>query len=258
MTGVDECTWPPLAEPYAAALREAVAYILGRWQPVGIVASGTIVRGNPGPSSDLDLVVVHRQLVRQRVQRFFRDVPAEIFVNPPAQIERYLAEEQREGRPVMAHMIATGAVVLEADGTVARLREQAEELLAAGPELSDSALIRHRYTAATWLEDALDIADADPEMCAALLGEAVLAAVRYRFLAAGQWLPRHKELLSALGALDGELATLARQFERGGPLPERVRLAREVVQRSVDATGFFEWESEPEDVPAGQAPGQVS
>ncbi len=45
-----------------------------RYDPLGIVASGTIVRGSPGPSSDLDLYVIHAAPWRQRVQRRFNGV----------------------------------------------------------------------------------------------------------------------------------------------------------------------------------------
>lgn len=49
------CRFPGLREPYATALRDAVAFALTRTQPIGIVAAGTIIRGNPDRSSDIDL-----------------------------------------------------------------------------------------------------------------------------------------------------------------------------------------------------------
>jgi hypothetical protein len=44
---IQDCRFPELPEPYDSALREAVAYVLDRVEPLGIIASGTIVRGNP-------------------------------------------------------------------------------------------------------------------------------------------------------------------------------------------------------------------
>ena len=64
--------WPELPPRYDAALREAVDYIVNRYEPLGIVACGTIVRGVPDHASDLDLYVIHGQPWRQRVQKFFR------------------------------------------------------------------------------------------------------------------------------------------------------------------------------------------
>ncbi|MEJ7902176.1 MAG: hypothetical protein WKF63_10035, partial [Thermomicrobiales bacterium] len=57
---------PPLAEPYAAALNDAVAYIHERYQPRGIIVSGTIICGTPQVSSDLDFMVIHEPAWRQR------------------------------------------------------------------------------------------------------------------------------------------------------------------------------------------------
>ena len=124
---------PPLAEPYKTALEEAVAFVLERFDPIGVVASGTIVRGDPSPSSDLDVFVLHRQPWRQRLQRFFNGVPAELFVNPPERVERYFEEEVADGRPVTAHMLATGVVVFAIDPIVEQLRARAADVLAAPP-----------------------------------------------------------------------------------------------------------------------------
>ena len=241
-----ECLWPPLVEPYATALREAVAYILSRWHPVGIVAAGTIICGSPGASSDLDLYVIHRAPHRQRVQRFFNGVPAEIFVNPPERVERQFAQDRREGRLVSAHMLATGVAVYASDPVLERLRRLAAAELETRPEPSRVALDQRRYTAASSLEDAEDVAAADPALCALILHRAVDAAITCRFWLAPAWQPRGKDTLSALTKLDPPLAELARAFYVEADLGRRRALAREIVQRVTGETGFFEWESSPE------------
>jgi predicted nucleotidyltransferase len=63
---------PRLEPPFDRALDDALAYVVSRFDPAGIVVSGTIVRGNPDAESDLDIFVVHHALLRQRVQRRFR------------------------------------------------------------------------------------------------------------------------------------------------------------------------------------------
>jgi hypothetical protein len=75
--------WPELAEPHAGALRDAVASIVSRSEPPGIVVAGSILRVTSGPSSHVDVYVVNRLPERQRIQRRFRGVPVEMFVNPP-------------------------------------------------------------------------------------------------------------------------------------------------------------------------------
>ena len=82
-----ECNWPKLAEKYDIALRMAINYILENYKPIGIIASGTIICGTPDKSSDLDIYVIHNESFRQRLQKYFNGVPAEIFINPPFQVE---------------------------------------------------------------------------------------------------------------------------------------------------------------------------
>jgi predicted nucleotidyltransferase len=240
---IDACRWPALVEPYAGALREAVAFVLARFEPTGIVATGTIVRGNPGPSSDLDVYVIHRDRRRQRLQRWFQGVPAEIFVNPPERVEEYFAEERAEGRPLTAHMLATGFVVYQTDGALDALRVRAAAELASPPRIDEAALRARGYLAATLFEDAADVAELDPEASALILGQAVEAALRHRFWSAGRWQPRAKDLFVALAELDPGLAEAARAFLRAADPAERRRLAEQIAGQTVGATGFFEWES---------------
>jgi predicted nucleotidyltransferase len=135
--------------------REAVQFILKRFDVLGIVAAGTIVRGSPAATSDLDIYVIQRPPFRQRVQKFFNGIPTEIFVNPPAMIEKYFIEERAARRPLTAHMLATGFVVLELDPVIGQLRQRAAEVLADSPADNPENFTMARYLAAALYEDAL-------------------------------------------------------------------------------------------------------
>lgn len=244
-----ECTWPDLPDRYGAALRDAVAYILDRYREdaLGIVASGTIVGGSPDPTSDLDLYVVHGKPVRQRLQKLFRGVPAEIFVNPPAVIRKYFEAEHRDGRPVTAHMLSTGTVILARDPVVHELCSEAAAWMERSFTPSEDQLLAERYHAATLYEDARDVAKRDPATAVLLLGQAVLRMVQYWFRSHGHFIPRGKEQIDRLTALDRELGRAVRAFFLA--LPEkRWELAEYIARRTIGVEGFFEWESEPEDV----------
>ena len=88
----EECCWPDLPERFDMALRELVSFVLARFNVAGIVAAGSIVRGTPDPTSDFDIYVVNREPIKQRLQRFSRGVPTEIFVNPPSTIRGYFVQ----------------------------------------------------------------------------------------------------------------------------------------------------------------------
>ncbi|MBZ0303331.1 MAG: hypothetical protein K8J31_26550, partial [Anaerolineae bacterium] len=192
-----------------------------------------------------DLYVLHDAPWRQRVQKFFDGIPAEIFVNPPAQVEQYFEEEGREGRPITAHMISTGFVVLDTRGEVRRLQDRARQLLNQPPDTSEIQRTSQRYIAALLYEDAVDIADSRPENASLILGVAVDAMLRYAFIAAGRTLPRHKEMLRTLEDLDPALAALAYAYFRATTTPERIDLAGQIADLTLGVRGFFEWETPP-------------
>lgn len=249
-TSLPHCRWPDLTPPYDGALRQAVQFILDRFDPdiLGIVVSGSIIRGNPNATSDLDIYVLRSQLARQRLQRLFNGVPAEIFVNPPRQVHRYLAEEQAEGRPITAHMLATGFVVLQRDPVVAQLREQAALLLASRPGTTPQSLTMARYMAATSYEDATDVAGHDPVTAAMLMSQAVSQMLDYYFLAHGQLRPRPKELLATLATQEPALGALAIGYWQASSFSQQLALAEQLADRILGVRGFFEWETEPETI----------
>ncbi len=243
-----DCTFPSLPERYDTALRTAVEFIFAHFSPASVIAAGSILRGLPDPSSDLDIYVIHQEPFRQRIQKFFEGVPAEIFINPPAQVERYLAEEQAARRPITAHMLTTGFVIYGDTPLLAGLRQKARALLDAPPAPDPFRLLWARYLASNLYEDALDVVERDPATAQLFLAQAVQAMLLYAFQERGLFIPRQKELLDRLHALSPELAQAARTFMTAPGLADRLQAAAQITTLTVKETGFFEWEGAPETV----------
>lgn len=242
---LSRCKWPNLEAKYDAGLRAAVAFIDRSFSPVGIVFSGTILRGTPDPSSDLDIYVIHQSPVRQRIQKFFEGIPAEIFVNPPERIERYFEEELESGRPITAHMLATGFVVFDADPVVEELRLKARHVLSQAPTTKAESLEMMRYTAASAFEDAIDVKDRDPATASMLLTVCIIRMLHHVFRERREFLPREKDLIASIRRLDPELASWAIDFYNTSDLGQRIELAGRIADRTIRTRGFYEWSSEP-------------
>ncbi|MEZ4659326.1 MAG: hypothetical protein R2911_17320, partial [Caldilineaceae bacterium] len=200
------------------------------------------------PHSDLDLMVLHAQNRRQRLQRFFQGIPAEIFLNPPQSIRSYFQSERKKGRPSTAHMWDTGFVVLERDPIVNLLRQEAAEWLQKSPDLPSLDLTMDRYFNADEFENALDIADSDPAMASLLMHHAVFSMVAYRFLAANLNVPRHKEMLAGLKEIDPPAGELVERFLTEPALAHKFELGKQVAQTLNGDISFFEWETVLEEV----------
>jgi hypothetical protein len=231
--------------PFDQAIIELEAYVRATYQPLGVLVSGSIVRGEAGPTSDFDVFVVHEQPWRLREQRWFAGVPSELFVNPAARIRQYFASEHAEGKPSAMHMFATGEVLGPAHPVLDELVREAHAWMARPLEISPAQLIPWRYGAVDVLDDARDVIASDPAAAHALLAEAVSNIIRYAFLARGKFRPRRKRAIAALSELDPVAGQLVRQWAtQSGPdeLATVAALARQVL--GVD--GFFAWASDPE------------
>lgn len=243
-----DCSWPDLAEPFASALREALAYILAEFEPVGVVVGGSVLRGQGDATSDLDIYVVHQAGWRQRVQKRLNGVAIEIFVNPPAQVRRYFVEERKAGRPITAHLLTTGFLVLERGTELGKLQAEASIAIQQLPDLSAQELQIQRYLAVDLLDNVSDVIDRSPETAQFVLEQALQRMIVYAYLAANRNLPRLKETIERLDEIDPALQQLARTFYSAGPLPQRQAAALEFAERAMGVSSFFEWASEPQDV----------
>lgn len=241
-----ELKLPPLTKAYSLALESALTYIFNRFVPLGVVVSGSIVRGNPDASSDFDIVVLHEEPWRQRVQKRFQGVPAEIFVNSPAHVRGYFEQESKAGRPIMAHMLASGTVVFSSSPQTYEIVALSRASLEKGPQFTEAELNQERYLAACLFEDSFDIWDRDPITAQLILSRATDAAIRYWYSSRQRFTVRAKEQLDPIRAEEPETARLIeRVLSDKGSQTKRLA-AQEIAERIIGTSGFFEWESEKE------------
>ncbi len=86
----------PLRSPAPHVLEEIVRRVVEVAQPEKIVLFGSAARGSMGPDSDVDLLVIKRDVLRKRalateIRRALRGVPEafDILIATPEELERY-------------------------------------------------------------------------------------------------------------------------------------------------------------------------
>jgi predicted nucleotidyltransferase len=227
--------------PFDTAADELVAYARATYAPLGIVLAGSIIRGEADPTSDFDCFIVHDEPWRLREQKRFAGVPAELFVNPAAQVRRYFASEHGDGRPCTAHMFATGEIVL-AHPIIDELVREARESLARPLEVSEESLMQQRYGIVDTLDDTRDVLHTDAATASLLIADAVRGIVAYAFWKRHQFQPRRKATISALAAIDPEAAALVRRWQSSS-LVEGWAVIEALARHVLGVDTFFEWTS---------------
>ncbi len=250
---VHEDEWGATLTPQQRqAARIVVDDVVARSDVLGIVLAGSIVRGEGGPTSDLDLYVVISSPCRQRRQLLVMGVRVEVFINPPWIIRSYFADELREGSPSTAHMLATGIPLFERGATLSELRDEARRLLADGPAaLSEGELTQRRYDVIDLAEDADDVRAGNPDALAYVLPLLVQRAISLLYARQRRWTPKPKRLPGDLERVDPDAAALLRAYLREPDLSRRHALVGALVDRAIAPLprAFFIWDSEPEEMP---------
>jgi predicted nucleotidyltransferase len=240
--GASEVEMPLLPDPYAEALRCALEFVFSNFRPFAVVVSGSIIRGSPDPSSDFDIVVLHDEPWRQRVQKWFGGVPSEIFVNSVDMVKSYFEQESKAGRPVMAHMLATGSDVFSNSPVTEEIVAMAKANLERGPHFTEMDLNQQRYLAACLFEDAFETRDRDPVTAVLILGRAIDSTIKFWYSARQRFVPRSKEQLDVIRIEAPETAALIDRASVGS-LDVRMTAARMLAEEVIQSTGFFEWDS---------------
>jgi predicted nucleotidyltransferase len=243
-----QCRYPDVAEPYLTALKEAVRFIVQEFEVIGIIAAGSIIRGVPHATSDWDIYVIHDKPQRQMIQRFFAGVPTQFFVNPPSRVRKYFVSEAAEGVCITANMLVTGFVVLDRGPFIETVRQEARIVLENGPQVSEDQLTMRAYHIGDQFENGMDMIERDPLTGIMVLGQAIPRMVQFYFLRQRIFIPRDKDLLIRVRELNPVLGSLVDNFYQTTEWTEKVNLAREIADATIQVQGFFECQTPVESV----------
>ncbi|MFF0491080.1 nucleotidyltransferase domain-containing protein [Nocardia sp. NPDC004068] len=197
---------------------------------------GSVALGIATATSDLDITVLldgppapYRESLR------FERWPVELFVQTQASIEYFRTRECAVRRPSTLRLIGQAHILLDTDGSGARLRDHCASLLAAGPEpLTDKELRAARYRITDLLDDLAGSRDENERlMIAAALWQAtadLLLTGHGHWTGGGKWL--HRELSTVDPDFAQALATGMRSVAMGSIEP-----MTDAVERSLKPFG---------------------
>ncbi|MBA4865649.1 nucleotidyltransferase domain-containing protein [Streptomyces sp. PSKA54] len=177
---------------------EAARRIAERRHPEALAAfvCGSVLTEHRTAYSDLDLVVVLESAPAPYRSSFVEaDWPVEMFVHTEETWREFVERETDGRRSPLLFMCAQGELVVDQDGSGARLAAEARERVAAGPPpLTPGELAHLRYALTDLLDDLAGCTDPTERLftvttLAQRTAELALL-VRGRWLGAGKWLAR--------------------------------------------------------------------
>ncbi|MFD7157212.1 nucleotidyltransferase domain-containing protein [Kribbella sp. NPDC059898] len=165
---------------------------------------GSVVRGDASPTSDLDITVLRDgPVLRKSIE--YGGWPVELFVHTEKSLRYFADKDQGRRQPTMMRLVGESVVLVDTDGTGARLQKEYLAEVAAGPTpLSADELGLLRYTITDLLEDfAGAVGDVRLAVATVLWQE----AARLLLTGSGHWAGTSKGLLREVAAYDSAHGT---------------------------------------------------
>lgn len=185
--------------------------ILREWteQPDIIAAflAGSVAKGNAGPGSDIDAVLIHHHLpaaVRETHER--QGVTVELFLHDPDTLAYFWEADRKQGKPSLARMVANGLPIAGDPALIEELKRQAQAVLDDGPPpLTEEELRVRRYSISDLAADLVQ--PRTPAEQLAIGSRLYIELADFTVRAAGAWTGTGKGLAKALLRLDPMLST---------------------------------------------------
>ena len=118
-----------------------------------VFLAGSIVRGEATAFSDLDIVVIYKDLPNAfRESFYFQNFPVETFVHTPETLNYFFEADAKSGVPSLAAMVAEGIEVPHRTDLSEKLKSLANKYKSNPPKLSEEDIRRLRG----WLTDLID------------------------------------------------------------------------------------------------------
>jgi predicted nucleotidyltransferase len=160
---------------------------------------GSVARGDATPTSDLDITVLHDGPSKRRSLEY-GGWPVELFVHNEKSLRYFADKDQARRQPTMMRLVGESVVLVDADGSGARLQQEFVAEVAAGPKpLSADELSLLRYTITDLLED---LAGAVGDVRLAVASVLWQEAARLLLTGAGHWSGTGKGLLREVTTYD--------------------------------------------------------
>jgi hypothetical protein len=175
---------------------------------IGAFVSGSVIRGDATPTSDIDIAVLYDQSFDD-IHRFSTTVddwPIEFFVHNKKAQEFYFEKDRRRGMCIMPTIVAYGVIIPAANTLLLDQQRTALEIIEAGPPvLSSEDIDLRRYAITDQLDDFTDATNIGARN--AILSQLHNRLGDFYLRTLNQWSGEGKSLIRVMGEFDPEFCT---------------------------------------------------
>ncbi|MGM9924808.1 MAG: nucleotidyltransferase domain-containing protein [Bacillus sp. (in: firmicutes)] len=199
----------------------------------GALLAGSVIRGEATETSDLDIVIVDKNLSSSyRESLIDYGWAIEVFAHNLTSYKHFFEMDYKRARPTMPRMVSEG-IILKDDGIIDSIKKEAIDILNNGPEeWSEETINTKRYFITDALDDFIGCSNRAEEIfiantLAELLSEFVLRTNR-------QWIGASKWVIRSLRNYDEEFANYFVEvfdiFYKTGNKNQIIQLVESVLQ----------------------------
>jgi predicted nucleotidyltransferase len=193
---------------------------------LGIILFGSWARGNNRPDSDMDLVVILSEGYRRTVE--FRDGQAFeiIYTTAPAAVDFW-----KNNKDDCYGLWQVAKVLYDKDGTINKLKKEAEEIIKSGKEQVDEYQIgQYKFSAEDEIRAIEAMVEKDVTTANLLISRLALLLLEQFFDIKKLWTPAPNQRLSVIKEVNLELYHLLTEFyKEGNDIKNRIDLIKNMI-----------------------------
>ncbi|MCF6289108.1 MAG: nucleotidyltransferase domain-containing protein [Proteobacteria bacterium] len=173
-----------------------------------VLLAGSIIRGEATKTSDLDIVVIYKDIVQAyRASYYYGGYPVEVFVHSLATLEYFFELDKQAGIPSLINMVEEGIEVSNGSNLSSKVKDLAHQFLKKGPpDWGITEIDNARYTITDMIDDIRDPRSVEELYATASVLYSSLA--NYYFRSQNLWSARGKSIPRRMAKIDASFTEI--------------------------------------------------
>jgi predicted nucleotidyltransferase len=194
---------------------------------LGIILFGSWARGDNRPDSDYDLLIITKD-------KFLRTIEVVEEANFEITYNTYIGTMNywKDNKDDAAILWAVAKIIYDKDGTIEKLKLEAEKLLSEGKTPLSSDELKHlSFDADDQIAAVSHIAKTDTELANFVLTNKIFGLTELYFDIRGIWTPPPKQRFKKIAKIDSDFAVLLyKYYTEPNNITNKIEIAKQIIE----------------------------